>query len=276
MSDIQLLKAVVPEQPFLVLAVAFILAHCNLAAIWWVSSSTSMNTKSIAAAVAVGCLWLVLVQILQTTRENGQATLAWSAAIVSQVALTALAVMIFELSIDYKHAAARSRFSLRYLVIWTTLFAIALGLAGEAAGRSGFKLGDVPSWEFAAQLQGVAIANATLAIAIYTGIRLATTWRIRGLTAAILAVAGAVLAPLCLLAIFDDRIGAPVTDLVWLFGANALFLIPSTMYSVLSANPYTQPPTIGLKPEPYSEVMPHQSSAATSNGSSSLARLARS
>ena len=249
MSDIQLLKAIVPEQPLLVLAVAFILAHCSLAAIWWVRSSWSVNTKSVAVAVAVGCLWLLLVQILQTTRESGQATLAWSAGIALQVTLTGVAVMTLELSIGYHRAAARSRFSLLYLLLWTTLFAIALGIAGAAAGRSGFKLADVPSWEFSAQLLGVAVASATLAAVVYTSIRLSTTWLQCGLAGAVVAVAGAVVAPLCLLAIFDDRIGAPFTDLVWLFGAHALFLIPSTMYSVLCTDSNIHPPTIGLKPE---------------------------
>jgi len=236
MSAIQLLKAIFPEQPLLVLAVAFILAHCSLAAIWWVRSSWSANSKSIAAAVAVGCLWLLLVQILQTTRESGQATLAWSAAIASQVALTALAVMIFELSIDYQRAAARSRFSLQCLLLWTTLFAILLGLAGAAAAKSGFQLADVRSWEFFSQLQGVAVGSATLAAVVYASIRLSKTWFLRGLACTVLTIAGAVLAPLCLLAIFDDKVGATCTDLVWLFGANVLFLIPlCTQYRAVHA-----------------------------------------
>jgi hypothetical protein len=248
MNAIQLLKAIFPEQPLLVLALAFILAHCSLAAIWWARSCWSMNTKSIAAAIAVGSLWLLLVQILQTTRESGQAMLAWSVAITSQVALTALAVMIYELSIDYQRAAVRSRFSLQCLLTWTTLIAILLGLAGAAAAKSGFKLADVRSWEFFSQLQGVAVTSASLAAAVYTGIRLSKTWLLRGLACTVVATAGAVAAPLCLLAIFGDRIGAASIDLVWLFSANVLFLIPSTLYLVLSTHPHPRPPDFAFQP----------------------------
>jgi hypothetical protein len=246
MSAIQLWKAIFPEQPLLVLAVAFILAHCSLAAIWLVRSHWSMNKKSIAVVVAIGCLWLLLVQFLQTTRESGQAALAWAAAIASQVVLTALTVTVFELSIDYQRAAARSRFSLQCLLMWTTLFAILLGLAAAAAAKSGFQLAEVKSWEFFSQLQCVAVASATLAAAVYTGIRLSKTRLLRGLACAVVALTGAILAPVCLLAIFGDKAGAPFIDLVWLFGANVLFLIPSTMYSVLSTKPHPQPPNVAF------------------------------
>jgi hypothetical protein len=234
------LKNAFPEQPLLVLAVAFILAHCSLASIWWVRSNWSAHTKSIAAALAIGCLWLLLVQLLHTARESGPATLAWGACIALQVTLTGLAVMILELSIGYHRAAARSRFSLQYLLVWTTFLAIALGVAGAAAGKSGFQLADVPTWEFFAQLQGVAVASSSLAAAVYASIRLSKTWLLRGLACAVAAIASAVLAPLCLLALFDEKAGAPFIDLVWLFGAHALFFIPGTMYSVLSTGSFPQ------------------------------------
>jgi hypothetical protein len=248
----------------LAMSVALILSLCSLMAIWWVRSDSRPHAKTAATVIALGGLWLLLVQMLQTTRDSGAAALAWSVCIFIQVVLTGFAVTILELSTSYSAAAPRSRFSLQYLFIWTTLLAFALGGAGFIASKFGFKLADVPNWNFFMQLQGVAVAGAALAAAVYTSIRLPQTWLVRGLASAATTVAGAAVAPLCLLAIFGDNVGAHPVDLVWLFTGQSLCLL-----SVLVPLEYVRSIELAGGHD-------HQSSAATSNGSSSLARVARS
>jgi hypothetical protein len=264
MSVIHLIKLVFPEQPLLVLAVALILAPCNLMGISWVRSCWPPHAKTTATAITLGLLWLLLIQMLQTTRDSGVASLAWAVCIAVQVVLTGFSVTILELSISYRAAATRSRFNLQYLFVWTTLLALALGGAGTIAGKFGFRLADVPNWNFFKQLQGVAVASAALGTAVCTSIRVPQTWFVRGLAAAGTTVAGATLAPLCLLVVFGDQVGASATDLVWLFAGQCLFLLTALV------------PLEYARSIDRAGIPAHQSSAATSNGSSSLARFARS
>jgi hypothetical protein len=168
---------------------------------------------------------LLLCLLLQTARDSGVAALSWAVCIVVQVVLTGLAATILELSLSYNRAAARSRFNLQYLFIWTTLLATALGGAGIVVSRFGFKLADVADWEFFTQLQTVAVIGAGLATAVYVSVRWPRLRSSRGLACAVVITAGTILAPILLSAVFGDKVGAPWADLVWLFGGQCLFLL---------------------------------------------------
>lgn len=213
-----------PREPLLVMAVALVMAHCSLGAIWWVRTSWPPHAKTLVAAISTAGLWLLLIGLLDTTRQNGVAASAWAASVMTQALFTAIAVTGLELRVHYESAAARSRFSLLFLMIWTSVAAVLLGVAGALAARAGFKLADVPAWGFFQQLQGVAIASAVLAAGVYASVRLPSTWTARalGCTAVIITIAAAT--PMSLFAIFGINAGASVTDIVWLMTGQGAFL----------------------------------------------------
>ncbi len=233
-----------PRELLVVLSVAFILAQCSACAIWWARSTCPPHAKATAVALACGFLWLVLVNLLESTRGSGVAALAWAVCIAVQVVLTGFGVTGLELLINYRCAAGRSRCSLQYLFVWTTLLAIVLGGAGAIANKFGFQLADVPNWEFFAQLQAVAVASALVASAVYTSVRLPQTRLFRGLTSAATIAAGAFIVPVCLQAIFGETIGVQPADLVWLFAGQSLFLLATV---VMVTNP----------PRPLRTDLPH-------------------
>jgi hypothetical protein len=214
-----------PMQPLLVLAVALLMAHCSLGAIWWARSNWSPHAKTIVATVSCGGLWLVLITLLETTRHSGVAAAAWAACVATQVTVTGLIAALLELAIHYEAAAARSRFNILYLLVWTSIISVALGIAGAWAARSGFKLGEVPEWGYFQQLQGVGLAGAALALSVYSSVRFLSRWRSR-VAACIAAVVATTMTTIAsMLAIFGDKAGASITDMIWLFGGEGLFLI---------------------------------------------------
>jgi hypothetical protein len=216
---------VLPRQPLLGLAIAFLLAHCNLIAIWWASTSFGPKARTLVAALCCFGLWLLLIQLLSTAQESGLAAVSWAVCLASQVALTGLAATVLELVTNYQSAAARNRFSLRSMLIWTTVVAVVLGISGAIAGRSGFKLSDVPDWEFFSQIQCFGVASAALAIGVYCSLRLPQTWSARFYFCLATIVAFTIATPLWLVAVFAEDVGAFVTEIVWLVTGQGLFLV---------------------------------------------------
>jgi hypothetical protein len=214
-----------PRKPLLVLAVALLLAHCSLGAIWWARTNWSPHAKTLVAALSCGGLWLLLITLLDMARHNGLAAAAWAACVATQVSLTALAAAAMELALHYQSAATRSRFSILYLMVWTSVIAAALGIAGIFAARSGFKLSEIPSWEHFRQIQGVGLAGAALAIGVYASVRLPRSWNVRIMTCVMAVIAIAIGAVLSFLAVFGDKVGASTADIAWLIGGEGLFLV---------------------------------------------------
>jgi hypothetical protein len=217
--------AVLPRQPLLVLTVALVMAHCSLGALWWARSAWSPHFKTIVAVLCCGGMWLLLIALLETTRRSGVAAAAWAACLATQVVLTGLGAILVELAIHYQAAAARTRFSLLFLLVWMSVFAAVLGAAGALAARAGFQLAAVADWEYFQQLQGVGLAGAALATGLYASIRVPPRWNIRGLACVATLVGITAAATAALGAIFGDRVGADFIDMIWLFGGQGMFLI---------------------------------------------------
>jgi hypothetical protein len=237
-----------PKEPLLVTTVALLLAHCSLCAIWWARTSWSPHVKTADLLFLMGGLWILLVSALDSTRSSPMLAASWVTCLMIQIVLTAFGVVGVELGVNFGPAASRSRFSLFFLMLWTTIASAALALAGTLAGRYGFKLSDVTQSAFFGQLQAVGLANAMLALVAYAGVRLSRTRGALAISCAATILGSAIVFPLAMRAAFATDAGPTTADLVWLFGAEAAFLmltlIPlvASHGAVSSSPPATNPP----------------------------------
>lgn len=214
-----------PAAPLLVTAVALVLAHAGLSGVWWARTSGPMHLRTVLALAAAAGMWAVLVLLLDETRHSGIRSGAWAACLLTQVLLAALLATVIEFIADRRAAAARSRFSIGFVLFWTT--AVAIGLAGVGAwgARHGWKTADIAGWTYFKQLQAVGIAGSLLAAAVAASVRLPRRWPIRivgCLAAVILFGAGS---PAAFRLIFAGDVGAPDADIVWIFAGQGLFLV---------------------------------------------------
>jgi hypothetical protein len=214
----------IPEEPFQVLAVALVLAHVGLSAIWWARSQWPLSGRSIAAFSCCAVLWLLLIMLLDTARGSGLIAAGWAACLAIQVAMTALGALAIEAAIDFRATATRNQFSLAFLVGATTAVATVLGALGTWAARHGWKVADVPGWEYFWQLQFVGLLNAALAVLSLASVRLSSSWRAGGFAIAAVMFTAPAIVPLLFWMVFAANAGAKTVDLVWLFAAQGLFI----------------------------------------------------
>lgn len=218
-----------PRRPLLVLALGFILAHTSLGAIWWARANWSPNLRTLTAGVVSCGLWLLLIGVLNTARASGVVSAAWAASVLTQVVLTAGAAIAIEIATDYDAAASRNRFGIRFLLIWTTLIAALLGGAEAWAAQRGWKLADVPKWEFFTQLQLIGLANAVLAVGVQAVLRQSHSRGARAAASIAVVAAIASTTPPVMFSVFGDKVGAEAADLVWLLGSEGLFMIATLL-----------------------------------------------
>jgi hypothetical protein len=231
----------VPHEPLRVLLVALIMAHSSLAAIWWARTGWPTQVKTFAAALFCCALWFVLLLLLDSTRQNGRAAGAWAAALATQAAVVAIITVAIELATDYRQTASRFRYSIFFLMLWTTIVGVVLGGAAAWAKSAGWKLADVPSWEYFMQLQGVALVNAGLALAVHVAACRPPTVIAQAVLCAAVIVLMAAAAPATLRAIFGDQVGATMTDMVWLFAGEGLFLVATLLPLEIAAAKQERP-----------------------------------
>lgn len=216
-----------PAAPLLVTAVALVLAQAGMSGVWWARISGPMHLRTVLALAAAAGMWAVLVLILDETRQSGIRSGAWAACLLTQVLLAAMLATVIEFIADRRAAAARSRFSIGFVLFWTTVVAIGLAGVGAWGARYGWKTADIAGWTYFKQLQAVGIAGGLLAAAVAASVRLPRRWPMRVLgclAAVILFGAGS---PTAFRLIFGANVGAPDADLVWLFAGQGLFLVVS-------------------------------------------------
>lgn len=219
----------IPRDPLLILAVALVVAHCGIGAIWWARAFWPATAKSFVALVSIFVLWLLLTKLLNSTRDVGLPAFAWAAAIVTQTLATGLAVAVAELRVNFDAAARRNRFTILFLLLSTTAVATLLGAANTWATRHGWKIADVASWEYFWQLQFVGLISALLAIGVYLCTRLIRIWQASGVASLIFVTLITIAAPLVLKAAYGADVGALPADIVWLFAGQGLFLIATLL-----------------------------------------------
>jgi hypothetical protein len=213
----------VPDHPLHTIFIALILAQCGLASVFFAGSSWPVSSKLVVGSLVLGCLWLLLVGTMETTKQTPIAAGAWAACLVVEAIAVWLSATGVEFAANYQWAVARSRFGLLHLLFGMTLVAVCLGGGRQLATRYGFALADVPEWDFFWHVQAAAIVNSVLAAGLYACLRWSTTWSARATISSALVVAVAFAAPLAFIAIFSQN--TSLTEMRWLFGSEGLFLI---------------------------------------------------
>jgi len=252
-----------PKEPLLVTLVALLLAHSSLASIWWASARLQWHIKTVIAASFCTMLWALLVGMLGTVGHEPIAAACWAACMATQNAVVGLATVALEIATSPRRVAQRPRFSIRYLLVWTTIVAAFLGGGRWLAQRWGWTLGSMLDWQFARQLAFVGLANAILAIGLVMSVRLPHDWRARTSACVLTVWLASICMPLAMRSVFAGAGGPTLAELVWLWGGEGLFLVAALV------------PLEAVRAADRADRDAHQSSAATSNGSSSAARSAR-
>jgi hypothetical protein len=159
------------------------------------------------------------------------------------VILVAVAALVTEFLLDYRVAAQRSRFSLFFLALWTTVIAVVLGVAASWARAAGWKLADVVLSQYFWQLQAVGVINASLALSVLLVSRLSVPASMRIVVSLGIVAVVVGLSILALFAVFGGNVGASVADMAWLFGSEGLLLVATVLpLELVAAKPVAPKP----------------------------------
>ena len=214
---------VFPHEPLLMTAVALLLAHCSLGAIWWARSSWPSYAKTLVAVLAAALLWLLLVGVLEATNLNEIDAAGWAAALATQLLLAGLGAAALELALRPADFSA-SRFTILFLMLWTAVVAVLLGAGRAVAQALDWKLADLWNWEWLYQLQTLAVGGAVLADGLLTALRVPRDWRVRAFASFACLFVVALATPTAMFLIFKN-VGASFADVFWLIFCQGLFLL---------------------------------------------------
>jgi hypothetical protein len=203
--------------------VALILAQCATASVFFARCNWLPHIKVLSAALALACLWMLLVGTMETTEQNPVVAGAWAVCLMIEAGCVWLIVTGLEMCVDFRPAVARTRFNLFQLLIGTTLVAGCLGGARVWASKYGFALAEVPEWEFFWHVQLAAGISAVMAVGIVVCYRLLKSWIARATLCIAAIVGGAFVLPLLYLTIFTLNIS--LDEMRWLFASEGLFLL---------------------------------------------------
>ena len=214
----------VPREPLLVTAVALLLAHCSLGALWWARTTWPSYAKTLAGAGATALIWVLLVGVLEATNMTESAAVGWAASLTTQAVLAGLSAAILDLLKNPRSVAGQSRFTILFLLLWTAVVAVLLGAGRTMAEAFGWKLADVLAWDYLYQLQAIGVANAALALALLAALQVRRSWIVRSLLALAALLLVVVATPIAMALMFRS-VGASFADLVWLLTAEGLFVL---------------------------------------------------
>src|SRR5262245_61686527 len=69
--------AAAPREPFLIVAVGLLMAHCSLNGIWWARVTWPSYAKTLAAALSWLAIWVLLLAILPESRRDAMRAAGW-------------------------------------------------------------------------------------------------------------------------------------------------------------------------------------------------------
>jgi hypothetical protein len=213
-----------PREPLLMAAVAMLMAHCSLGALWWARTTWPSYAKTLVGALSTALIWALLVGVLEATSMSQSAAVGWAASLTTQAVLAGLGATVFNSLKNPHTAAGHSRFTILFLLLWTAVVAVLLGAGRSLAAAFGWKLADVLAWDYLYQLQAIGAANAALAVGLLAVLQVPKSWIVRSLLALVAVVVVAVATPIAMMLAFKDA-GASVADLVWLQLAQGLFVL---------------------------------------------------
>ncbi|HZN33630.1 MAG TPA: hypothetical protein VFB80_07415 [Pirellulaceae bacterium] len=211
--------------PLLLAAVALVMAHCSLGAIWWARSNWPSYAKTLVAVLATAALWALLIGVLESTDLAETAAAAWAASLATQVVLVGLGAALLELLVAPPGVAERSRFTILILLLWTAVVGVLLGAGRRLAQALGWNLADVLRWQWFYQLQMIGVSNAALAVSLLVAVRLRREWTVRLLVAGLALFFVGLVPPLAMTAMFKGNLGASFADVAWLLLVQGLFVL---------------------------------------------------
>jgi hypothetical protein len=213
-----------PRNPLLIAAIALIMAHCSLSGIWWSRMRWPSHAKSLAAALSCFALWGLLLLILDESRGDAARAAGWAASLAAQCILAAVLSAMLELAVARRPFWSGTRFSILFLLLWTSVVAVVLGAGRVLATRFGWTPDNFFSWHYFWQLQTLAAANAIFAVVILASLRISSSWfgRSAACAAALIVMPAATVLAMRLL--FENRVGVSIIELLWLSAIQGLFV----------------------------------------------------
>ena len=216
-----------PQGGSLVLIISLLSAWCSLTAMWCVHSRWPSHIKALVTFVAGILLWAVLIVVRRRASFASDESVGWAAAFATQGLLTIVGTLAVE---HYRQPTATGRpprFTIHFLLTWTTVIAIVLGGSRWIAELLGWTTAAF-QWKYFLHLQVVAVLNFSLAIGLLSALQVWQRRRVRLFVAGLIAIGFMLVANMLLFAIFRD-VGADMGGICWLFGGQTLFLLATLM-----------------------------------------------
>jgi len=210
--------------PLLILALGVLLAHGSLVGIWWARSTLPSHLKTLLTALAMAGLWVLIIFLLDTAQFRSAPGAGWAACLATQVLSMMLLTMLVEVLANPSVLERRHRFSIFFLLIWTTVIAVLLGVGRRIAEWLGWSPAMLVGWEYFLQVQTMAAINVVLAISLLASLQLTSNWPLRLIAVATLAPTIALLAPLLMQWMFKS-VGADYFEIVGLLLVESLVLL---------------------------------------------------
>jgi len=239
-AEFGLAFVLMPREPLLLTAVALIAAQCSLGAVWWVRSQWPSYARTLAAVLAFGLLFGLLLLVLEQTRRAGDRAAGWIFSLGLQTLLVAVGVLLVQLVSRRTERAGNQRYTILTLLLWMAVVGIILASGRWLAALFGWTPANFFTWVYFAQVMTLGIAQALVAVAIVAALDLPLPWVARGLAASGSLVAGTVVAALGMYLIFEvlssSRLGASVVDIAWLIGMQGLFVLVTLLPLAIAAD----------------------------------------
>jgi hypothetical protein len=210
------------HHPLLLLTVSLLWAHCSLVVTCLTRTRCPSHIKTFLIGLACLVVWTLFLTVLESSRQAVPAA-GWAAAIGSQALLTALIVALFGTRFDQDSHDRRARFSIRFLLVWTTVVALMLAGGRWLTSYFGWTFTSFFAWEYFLQLQTHATANAILATGLFVSLRISQSWVARLAVAIGVSLGLIVATPMVMFLLFRPNVGISLAEIVWLMTAQAVF-----------------------------------------------------
>ena len=173
---------------------AWPLSQGSLIALWAALSGVRSYVRFPVAAVATAWAWYVTVAILGNAGTHGEESAGWAAMFATQALIVLVAIAAGRPLWRWRRLRRGSpsedplipQYSLRFLLLWTTLLSIMLG-----AGRIVFVqlewTSDVVQWEYFYFFPMLGLHNAVFALLVFASL-VGRTWMLRRILMALVLI----------------------------------------------------------------------------------------
>jgi hypothetical protein len=157
-----------------ILAIAWTMSQNSLVAAWAASRVWPSYLRVAAAASGAACTWVLCIRVMPGIAVYGPASAAWATAFVVQSGLVFVAVAAgcwHHRRIEIGGSAGRKRsgrtlqYGVGFLLIWTALIAMMLGLGRTAFSHFGWS-GGLIRWQYFTNMPIIGLGSAAVAILV--------------------------------------------------------------------------------------------------------------